>query len=64
MSNHVAHVRIFSPIINILYLNDMQTPYHHILLAHNFDVTAIIATSHQAVLLIYLEHKSATYSHV
>ena len=61
MSNRVAHGGILSPVVKSFYLNVMQTPYHHIQLDHNFDVTTITATSHQAALLvIYLERKSAT----
>ena len=47
---------LISPVLFSLYVNDMTSPTHHVLLALSADDTAIIATSRKPTLLVsYLE---------
>ena len=47
---------MISPVLFILYVNDMPSPSHHVELALYADDTAVIATSRKSTLLAsYLE---------
>jgi len=48
----VAQGRIVSPVLFILYVNDMQTPSRHVELALYTDETALVATSRSLSLLV------------
>ena len=52
----VAQGGLISPVLFILYVNDMPSSLHHVELAFYADDTAIIATSRKPMLLVsYLE---------
>jgi len=56
MKAGVAQVGLMSPVLFILYVNDIPSPLHHVELALYADDTAIIATSRKPTLLVsYLE---------
>jgi retron-type reverse transcriptase len=47
---------LISPVLFSLYVNDMPSPSHHVVLVHYADDTAIISTSRKTTLLVsYLE---------
>jgi hypothetical protein len=52
----MAQGELISPVLFSLYVNDMLSPSHHVVLALYADDTAVIATSHKPTLLVsYLE---------
>jgi hypothetical protein len=52
MQAGVAQGGIISPILIILYINDMLSPSRHVELVLNADDTAVICTSRQSALLV------------
>jgi retron-type reverse transcriptase len=43
---------LISPVLFSMYVNDMPTPSHHVVLAPYADDTAVIAKSHQPTLIV------------